>query len=90
MAGMTSCTYSHQLRGKSIPGSPGLGCSGRVGLRGRGLLGSGVPNALPGVLTQENMHSGLQVRHHDAHRTQAIATARLMELWGSMLSVPPG
>lgn len=33
--------------------------------------------------------TGLQVWHHDAHRAQVIATARLMELCDSMLSVCP-
>lgn len=54
VAGMTRGTYSHQQPGKAIPGSPGLGCSGRMGLRGRGLLGTGVLKALSCTLTPDS------------------------------------
>lgn len=46
MARMTSGTQGHQQHGKSVSGSPGLGCSGRVGLRDRGPAGNRGPTCL--------------------------------------------
>lgn len=90
--GMTHGTYSHQQHGKAIPGGPGFGCSGRMGYRGRGLLGMGVLNALSCILTQDSgEHTpwppGEAPRHtQDSGNSQSPAHG---VRWLHALCVPP-